>query len=216
MSDTPQPGLRERKRVATRRAIQLAVLTLVRERGLDAVTIDEISAQADVSPRTFFNYFASKEAAIVGDGPELRDQAMIDGFLSAGPDADIIAGLGEVLASAAETATSDAEALRLRQELHRQYPQLSSLLMVGKRQFENQLVDLVTRRLVADDPTLDTEDPAVTSRARLVTFVAVAAMRHAWMSWADGGSTTPLKGRMLQSFAELDSLRLVRRPDLVG
>ncbi|MES1212507.1 MAG: helix-turn-helix domain-containing protein, partial [Leifsonia sp.] len=59
-----QPGLRERKRLATRRAILLAAITVVRERGLEAATVDEIARIADVSPRTFFNYFSSKEEAI--------------------------------------------------------------------------------------------------------------------------------------------------------
>ncbi|MEO8263341.1 MAG: helix-turn-helix domain-containing protein, partial [Pseudolysinimonas sp.] len=63
------PGLRERKRLATRRAIQVAAIEIVRERGLDATTIDEIARIADISPRTFFNYFSSKEEAIIGDGP---------------------------------------------------------------------------------------------------------------------------------------------------
>jgi len=61
LTDAAEPGLRERKRLATRRAIQFAVLELVSERGLEGVTVDEVSRRADVSARTFFNYFASKE-----------------------------------------------------------------------------------------------------------------------------------------------------------
>jgi AcrR family transcriptional regulator len=63
MSDGP--GLRERKKAETRVAIQQAVLFLALGRGLDAVTVDEIAAAANLSVRTFHNYFGSKEEALV-------------------------------------------------------------------------------------------------------------------------------------------------------
>ena len=59
------PGLRERKKTETRVAIKQAVLFLALGRGLDAVTADEIAAAANVSVRTFHNYFGSKEEALV-------------------------------------------------------------------------------------------------------------------------------------------------------
>lgn len=215
MSDPVRPGLRERKRLATRRTIQLAVLRLVAEHGLDRVTIDDITTAADVSPRTFFNYFASKEAAIVGDGPELPDDAQTDAFVNGGPDADIIAGLGDLITEATKHSSVDLDALRLRKELHQLYPQLTTLRMIGMRRFEDELVALVSRRLATDHPSFGTDVALLESRARLITFVALAAMRHAWMCWAEGSAATPLTDRMRQSFAELDSLRLAARPELV-
>ena len=58
-------GLRERKKAQTRSAISNAVLLLALDRGLDAVTADDIAAAADVSVRTFHNYFGSKEEALI-------------------------------------------------------------------------------------------------------------------------------------------------------
>lgn len=58
--------LRERKKQQTRQALHDAALTLVSTNGLDGVTVEQICADADVSPRTFFNYFSSKAHAALG------------------------------------------------------------------------------------------------------------------------------------------------------
>jgi AcrR family transcriptional regulator len=58
-------GLRERKKGETRTAISTAVMLLALQRGLDAVTAEDIAAAANVSVRTFHNYFGSKEEALV-------------------------------------------------------------------------------------------------------------------------------------------------------
>jgi AcrR family transcriptional regulator len=62
---TPQPGLRERKKQATRVALRDAALRLALEHGPDNVRVDDIAEAAGVSPRTYNNYFSSREQAIV-------------------------------------------------------------------------------------------------------------------------------------------------------
>jgi AcrR family transcriptional regulator len=66
MSSTNESrGLRERKKVATREALSAAALRLARERGPENVRVDDIAEAAGVSPRTYNNYFSSREQAIM-------------------------------------------------------------------------------------------------------------------------------------------------------
>jgi AcrR family transcriptional regulator len=67
-------GLRERKKLATREALSLAAVRLALERGLENVRVDDIAAAAGVSPRTYNNYFSSREEAICAAAAERARQ----------------------------------------------------------------------------------------------------------------------------------------------
>jgi AcrR family transcriptional regulator len=73
-------GLREQKKLATRQALAWAALRLAVERGLENVHVEDIAAAAGVSPRTYNNYFASKQEAICSitvDRAELIGEALL-------------------------------------------------------------------------------------------------------------------------------------------
>jgi AcrR family transcriptional regulator len=205
-------GLRERKRLATRRAIQLAALSLSRERGFDRVTVDDISNAAQVSPRTFFNYFPSKEAAVIGDMPALPGDDAIAAFVEAGSQQTILDGIRDLLAGTVDDSPGDDERdiHQLRRSLLKNNPQLFTLRMAGMKQLEADLTSIVRRRIRRDEPGVS-DDDQLESRARLITLVAFAGIRHAWWCWADRGGKEPLSARLHESFAQLQSIGLTSR-----
>jgi AcrR family transcriptional regulator len=207
-------GLRERKRLATRQAIQRAVLRLALERGLEHVTIEEVSREADISPRTFFNYYVSKEAAIAGDSPDFLDDEQLAAFVAGGPTGDLLRDLGDLLADAADHASDSRETITLRRDLHTRYPHLFALRMAGMKAFEDDLAKVVALRLVNDHPELEKDPEMLASRARLVTLVAFGALRHAWTCWADAdrSSDQPLASQLRDSFDQLENLLMQSSP----
>jgi len=139
---SPHGGLRERKKLAVRRALGSAALRLAVERGPENVTIQDITAEAGVSLRTFGNYFASKYEAICALGTDRARrigadllarparEPLWDSLVSAvlthyeGADAQLLAGLklivaapavrGEYLKVNSETQQALAEAIAAR------------------------------------------------------------------------------------------------------
>jgi AcrR family transcriptional regulator len=198
-------GLRERKRRATSRSIQFTVLELAAERGLAQVTVDEISRVANISPRTFFNYFASKEAAMVGENPLEVQPQLIDEFVRGDTPGDVFDGLLELMRQMALLGTADRELHQRRRQVLRDYPELFAIKVAGMQGFESVLTGALERRMSASRPGAVTglsPDP-LTAQARLTALVAIATMRHAFTLWAEGADDESLSEKLDESFALL-------------
>jgi len=176
MSTTAEPGLRERKKAATRRALHDAAVRLAIGHGLERLTVEQIADDAGVSRRTFSNYFGSKEEALMY-GDLQRVQSLID-LLRARP-------AGES-AWAALTAAAEEFNHRLgdldpdwlaRNQLFRSHPTLIAAQVQTFAAVERELTVEVAARLAEPDPS--------GVRARMTTATFLAAMRVSVNLWLE-------------------------------
>jgi AcrR family transcriptional regulator len=86
---TETEGLRERKKRQTREAIAAAAMELFMAHGFDEVTVADVARAADVSEKTVFNYFPTKEDLVLHRGQE-RQAALIDAIRSRRPGTSLV------------------------------------------------------------------------------------------------------------------------------
>jgi AcrR family transcriptional regulator len=184
------PSLRERKKLATRLAIRRAALDLIAARGFSQVTVDDIAVAADVSPRTFFNYFPSKEAVLFGAGlgraEELRARLVQDL-----PGATALAALRVVLADYARHVAGELGALggdptrwvRQMKAAHAD-PQLRAAQAAHMAQVEAGIAVGVADRLGVD--------PSRDAYPLLLASAATGVLRATMSFWAASGGAVPL------------------------
>ena len=138
-------GLRERKKMRTRSAIQKQALRLFLAKGYDETTIEEIAGAADISPSTFFNYYPSKEAVVFEDE---YDPVIIAAF-NAQPDATTnpIHALRTAMRQVFANVTSEQTRLiQQRTALMARTPELRSAMLTQFTQLADQIADLLADR----------------------------------------------------------------------
>jgi AcrR family transcriptional regulator len=160
-------GLRERKKAERYRTIADAARQLTLERGLDGVSIEEISAAADVSPRTFHNYYSCKEEAIVGIEPS-GVAATAEHLRSRPPEETPFEALRALILHAPDGLSAMGEQWARRTELLRRYPTLLPFYLAGLAQTEEALVEALAERMGVD-PERDPQPSVLVSATLAVT-----------------------------------------------
>jgi AcrR family transcriptional regulator len=194
-------SLRERKKLATRRALRRAAFDLVTERGFAHVTVEDIATAADVSPRTFFNYFPSKEAALFGTDPE-RITALRERIARLAPGEPALAALRLVMVDDARAAAGEltelggdpAGWLRRMKSAHAD-PQLRAARAAQMAMTERAIAEGIAERLGTDPE----RDPY----PGLLAAITAGVFRASISFWAGTGGTVPLDRLIGQAFSAL-------------
>ena len=178
---TQVESLRQRKKDATRRAIEDAAWELFAEQGYDETSINDIAERADVAPRTYFRYFPSKEAVMYPEFEELF-VGMRAIFEERPEDEPLLVSLLASLESFAERMTQDTERNRARLETMKSAHETSMGTYFRDRLAE-QVAEMVTQR--------DRDRPDVKLRAQLASSLIGLVMETAKQHWIETGATEP-------------------------
>ncbi|MEN3536199.1 TetR family transcriptional regulator [Microbispora sp. ZYX-F-249] len=143
-------GLRERKKQRTRDALIDAALDLFLSQGYEATTIDQIAAEVEVSPRTFFRYFASKEdvaLSLTADEQEMFLAELVARPWSESPFTALSQSMRAMLSILREIDGAEAGRILKAQRLVHTTPSLLAGAMRLIRENERRLVAEVARRM---------------------------------------------------------------------
>jgi AcrR family transcriptional regulator len=188
------PGLRERKRQQTRERLTRAAMALFLERGFEATTLDDIAAAADISRRSFFHYFDSKEDVVFAWHEEIT--AALVAEIAARPASESMLAAAENAIAAMVRQIEPGEAIAMAR-LKRDNPALQARDQVKYEQLERALAEALARRAGHKAERLG---------ARLVAMIATGAMRIGGELWATEGAREKPEALVKRTFAAIRAI----------
>jgi AcrR family transcriptional regulator len=191
---TSPPGLRERKRQQTRERLTRVAMALFLERGFEATTLDDIAAAADISRRSFFHYFASKEDVVFAWHEEIT--AALIAAVAARPRDESMLAAAENAISAMARQIEPNEAIAMAR-LKRDNPALQARDQVKYEKLERALADALAKRAGHKAEKL---------QARLVAMIATGAMRIGGELWAAEGARERPEALVKRTFAAIRAI----------
>jgi AcrR family transcriptional regulator len=200
-SATSDGGLRERKRAATRGSISAIARSLTAERGLNGYTVEEVCEQAGISRRTFFNYFPSKEDAILGHVDDELPEEIFTDFIRGGAGSGsgsgmisptLLQDLVELALKMSERMSSSEEETRQLIGVIKKEPQLMLKIIGATEEREAHFARvLAAREGVAPD------HPVV--RMAVVAMGSIA--RHTSMAYFSEGNARSYQNLLLENIS---------------
>ncbi|AXJ11859.1 TetR/AcrR family transcriptional regulator [Arthrobacter sp. PM3] len=197
-SATTGGGLRERKRAATRAAITAVARSLTSERGLNGYTVEDVCERTGISRRTFFNYFPTKEDAILGHVDDELPEDAFDEFLRGGQDspageisASLLQDLLQLALSLAERMSSSEEETRQLIGVIKKEPQLMLKIIGATEEREAHFAGLLARREGV---------PASHPVVRMAVVVMGSIGRHTSLAYFSEGNTRTYRDLLIENF----------------
>src|SRR5258708_16015666 len=187
-------GLRQRKRKETGERLTQAAMALFLERGFEATTLDEIASAADISRRSFFHYFASKEDVVFAWQEE--STAALIAAVAARPANESMLTAAENAISAMVRQLEPGEAMAMAQ-LKRDNPALQARDQVKYEKLERALAEALGKRAGHKTERL---------QARLVAMIATGAMRIGGELWAAEGAREKPEALAKRTFAAIRAI----------
>jgi AcrR family transcriptional regulator len=172
------PSLRERKKAKTRKVLADTATELFAEQGFDHTTVEEIAEACDVSPRTFFRYFASKEDVLFAVGDE-RLRQLLDAIASRPSGEAPLRSMREAALSLVPEYTSERARLITRKRIIAETQTLRSRGLERQLGWEDAVTDALGQRITDAGPA--------GIELRLVASVTTATLRAALHTWLEAG-----------------------------
>jgi AcrR family transcriptional regulator len=188
------PGLRARKRQQTRERLTRVAMALFLERGFEATTLDDIAAAADISRRSFFHYFESKEDVVFAWQEE--STAALIAAVATRPASESMLAAAENAISAMVRQLKPGEAIAMAQ-LKRDNPALQARDQVKYEKLERALAEALGKRAGHKTERL---------QARLVAMIATGAMRIGGELWAAEGAREKPEALAKRTFATIRAI----------
>jgi AcrR family transcriptional regulator len=188
------PGLRQRKRQQTRERLTEAAMALFLDRGFEATTLDDIAAAADISRRSFFHYFASKEDVVFAWQEE--STASLIAAVAARPanESMLTAAENAILTMVGQLKPGEAMAIA---RLKRDNPALQARDQVKHEKLERALAEALGKRAGQKAEKL---------QARLVAMIATGTMRIGGELWAAEGAREKPEALVKRTFAAIRAI----------
>lgn len=195
-ADEPITGRRARKKQQTRDDLMRHAAALFAANGFDETTTEDIAEAADVSQRTFFRHFTSKEAVLYGDMADVRSEmrAALDNRPHNEP---VLQAVRHAMMSLADDYQAAREQRLLQARLAAGYPAVSAYSRaVVQAEWERELIDAVSERMAVD--------PLVDPRPEIIAGAAMSALRVSIRRWtASGGQAELLPELVSEAFEDL-------------